>query len=198
MVRTPLLLVLTSIVLFCAACTVPQPIGDLIPATPTIEATSTAPAPTDTPTATPDPTLVLSSTMTPTQPSTSPVNAPLTPFPVVGLACGALTVQSKPTRTTTPHATLMENCFAQAFQQCRVATLIVTVNGPDDVGLHTFTTDKQKTRCAVVDSVQHYFFRDKHTTKHIYTCDDFAQRTDGLIFVSCGDEYDIVVPKGAS
>jgi hypothetical protein len=123
---------------------------------------------------------------------------PLTPYPVLGLGCGRLEVQSKPFGTTTPYANVMEDCFTQAFRQCRTATLVVTIIGPDDAAIDTFTTEKQETRCAVVDSVQHYFFADRRTTKHIYTCDDFAQRADGLIFVTCGDESDILVPRGAN
>ncbi|MGB8646882.1 MAG: hypothetical protein WCF84_16715 [Anaerolineae bacterium] len=183
------LFILFLIPFLFAACAAPSPTPSRTRAAPTassvMPATSVAPSPAQTvaeATSTRQPTLVRSA------------NLPLTPFPPEGITCGAIRLDRGGPQPLSPNAASIENCFADAVQQCQKATLVLTVIDPDEGILHTFTTQKAPNRCDVVDSVQHYNFYTQATTKHIYTCDDFARQANGLIFVTCGDENDILLP----
>src|SRR6266581_600508 len=74
-----------------------------------------------------------------------------------------------------------ENCFWQAFQQCSAASL-------------TFQTVNNNGKCSISDVTQHYIAPNPTQAGQTYTCTGLARQADGLHFLNCGAEGNIVVP----
>jgi hypothetical protein len=85
-----------------------------------------------------------------------------------------------------------EACFWQAFQQCHAALLTYTDMGVDTSDTHAFTVANNFGSCMLSDNVEfHGLVRNSSTT---YTCSGLMQKPDGLHFLACSDEGEIVVP----
>jgi len=87
-----------------------------------------------------------------------------------------------------------ENCFWQAFQQCSAASLTFQASGTDAGVIHTFTTIDNNGKCSISDATQHYIAPNPTQPGPAYTCTGLARQADGLHFLNCGDEGNIVVP----
>ncbi len=84
-----------------------------------------------------------------------------------------------------------ESCFWQAYHQCHAALLTYTQMGVDTGETHTFTTANNFGTCSLSDDVESYgLVRGQSVT---YTCSSLMQKADGLHFLACGDEGEIVV-----
>lgn len=94
------------------------------------------------------------------------------------------------------HALSNENCFWQAFQQCRSATLSYSQASVDTANIHTFSLKSQGSTCIITDTVKHQVLPHPAQPIATYTCTSLTQQKDGLHFSSCGTEGDIIVPTG--
>ncbi|HEY7355400.1 MAG TPA: hypothetical protein VH590_03005 [Ktedonobacterales bacterium] len=119
---------------------------------------------------------------------------------------------SGPTPTTTPErcgsvtigpanlavndtANQAENCFWQAFGTCKPASLVVTWMGTDAGVVRTFLTRPSGSACAVIDQAQTYVAPSHKGPLQSYTCAGLVQRQGGLLFQSCGNDGDLMVPR---
>ncbi len=86
------------------------------------------------------------------------------------------------------------DCFWQAYQQCRPATLVYSQGGVDTATVHTFSLKSQNGKCVIIDTLQHVVF--PHSSKPAGTtvCVGLSQQTDGLHFLGCGNEGEVLVP----
>ena len=84
-----------------------------------------------------------------------------------------------------------EHCFWQAHQQCHAALLMFTEMGVDTGVRHTFATENHFGTCSLSDEAESYGLIRSRTTR--YTCSGLVERPDGLHFLACGDEGEIIV-----
>jgi hypothetical protein len=133
----------------------------------------------------------------------------------VGLACGALAGCGETTPPFVFHscgtvhvaagrvlpadaaaATAAENCFAQAYTTCQATVLTYTSIGVDTGSTQTFSESRFNGACAVKDIVQGYTANGGGKTfpSQTYACTGVQQRSDGLLFTSCGAAGDVLVP----
>lgn len=111
--------------------------------------------------------------------------------------CGTIhTLALRVVPTDQEYAQGVENCFWQAYQQCHPATLVYTQGGVDTATIHTFSLEKQNGKCAITDALQHIIYPHSPTTAARDTCAGLAQQADGLHFLACNGEGDILVPGG--
>ena len=84
-------------------------------------------------------------------------------------------------------------CFVQAHQQCRAASIASTVAGTDAGTTETFYTANSLGQCGLSVQTTNYVvpFRN-HTTYD--TCSSMVQKSDGLHFLSCGSSGDLIFP----
>lgn len=87
-----------------------------------------------------------------------------------------------------------ENCFYQAYRQCRPATLMFTAFGIDTGAIHHFSIKGANGACSVSDSVQHYIAPNPPGAATMYTCSTMSQQRDGLHMQACGGLGAIVIP----
>ncbi len=166
-------------------------------------AQASASIPTETPTFTLSPTSVLAPTAEPavipsiTPGAVSPTAAPTT-IATATLASGSLDcgqvmmLGPNPPRDAT--ALQSEQCFWQAFQQCRAAVLSVVIRGVDAGTTHRFTIQKAGSACGLNDTVQTSVIPLRTPAVQSLTCANFTQKDGGLLFTACGDRGDIFVP----
>jgi hypothetical protein len=108
-------------------------------------------------------------------------------------ACGDIRMLG-PNPPRDKSARLAEDCFFHAFQQCRAATLTVTISGVDAGTIHQFTLEKTGNQCRIVDSVVRYVLPRPTQVPQAATCADLIRQNNGLLFKGCGDQGDILVP----
>ncbi len=111
--------------------------------------------------------------------------------------CGAISVLRTTTNDNTPstvNANVAGNCFWQAFQQCRAASLTVNFGGVDTMTTHTFTLQKQSTNCTIWDAVQNRIIPHPARNTGTYTCSGLVNAPGELRFNGCGKSGNIVVP----
>ena len=87
-----------------------------------------------------------------------------------------------------------ENCFYQAFQQCRPATLTFTAFGVDAGAIHHFSVKSVNGSCTVSDGWQHYIAPNPPGATINYTCATVTKQSDGLHIQTCGDLGTILIP----
>jgi hypothetical protein len=87
-----------------------------------------------------------------------------------------------------------ENCFWQAFQVCRTATLVFQKMGVDTVLTRTFTISSANGRCSISDTVKNGGPDAVPVPARTYTCTGLLQKSDGLHFSACGEDGDVIVP----
>lgn len=96
-------------------------------------------------------------------------------------------------------AVRVENCFWQAFQHCRPATLIFTTGGiakrdPALVLTHTFIIHAANGSCSLSDVVQHGAFPNRtQPANAAYLCSGLKRLPEALEMLSCGQEGTISV-----
>jgi hypothetical protein len=111
--------------------------------------------------------------------------------------CGTISVAPRGVAINLPGATKADvagNCFWQNFQECRVASLIVSFGGVDTITTHTFTVQKKNTGCAISDVVQHRVVPRPAQNVGTFTCSGLVNIASELHFRGCGTSGDIVVP----
>lgn len=88
----------------------------------------------------------------------------------------------------------VEDCFWQAYQQCYPATLVYSQGGVDTATVYTFSLKSQNGKCVIADALQHVVFPHSPTSGVNGTCTGLTQQTDGLHFLACNNEGDVLVP----
>lgn len=91
-----------------------------------------------------------------------------------------------------------EDCFWQAFQQCRPATFTFIMGGVDTVTTRIFTVQVDKVsstgNCALSDTRQFRMLPNPPLASKTYTCMSMLEKPDGLHFSNCDADGDILVP----
>lgn len=108
-------------------------------------------------------------------------------------ACGEIRMLG-PNAPQDKSAQLAEDCFWQAFQECRAATLTVTMAGVDAGTINGFKLEKDAGGCRIVDSVTRYVIPRPTPVPQSSNCADLVRQDGGLLFKGCGDQGDILVP----
>ena len=119
--------------------------------------------------------------------------SPPKPTSVTVQNCGAIGVmRTRPVGAV--KANVAGNCFWQAFQQCRAASLTVNFSGIDTVTTHTFTLQKKNTNCTISDAMQNRIVPRPAKNIGTYTCSGLVNEPNELRFNGCGTLGNIVVP----
>jgi hypothetical protein len=87
-----------------------------------------------------------------------------------------------------------EDCFYQAFQDCRAAELMVTMSGVDAGTTHRFSIAKSGSQCRITDTMSRYVAPRPTPAPEVLTCRGLIRRDGGLVVQGCGSQGDIVVP----
>jgi hypothetical protein len=87
-----------------------------------------------------------------------------------------------------------EDCFFQAFQQCQLATLTVTMSGVDAGTINRFAIEKQGDNCRISGSLVRYVVPRPTPMPEQFICQGLTRKNGGLLFSACGAQGDIVVP----
>ncbi len=111
--------------------------------------------------------------------------------------CGSIHTNPRGIPTDIPAAKQAEDCFWQAFQKCAPASLGYTLTGVDTVTVRTFTIQTNGGHCSVSDTFRHTIVPAPLSKARTYTCTGVAQKPDGLHFLGCGQDGDIIVPLQA-
>ncbi len=133
-------------------------------------------------------------------PSTNPGNQPSTTSRL------STQVQHCGKVQTAPNGALLDadaakqaiNCFWQAYQHCRAASFSFTSSGTDTATIRTFTVEKKRDGCSILDTVQDVMGPNPASAAKTYICTGLAQQSDGLRFASCGEDGDVFVPIGVT
>jgi hypothetical protein len=86
-----------------------------------------------------------------------------------------------------------ENCFLQALQQCRPATLVFIMSSIDTSVLRTFSTHNNHGTCSLVDTRQFRVLPGRTSAPVNYTCAGVKKIQGGLLFVACGQDGNVTV-----
>ncbi len=113
---------------------------------------------------------------------------------VQGQNCGEVHTLNTPFIESGEKVQQAENCFWQAFQTCSAASLTFETSGTDAGVIHTFTIINNNGKCSISDATQHYIAPNPTQSGPAYTCTGLARQADGLHFLNCGAEGNIVVP----
>ena len=109
--------------------------------------------------------------------------------------CGSVhTIRLLVVPTDQSKAKQIENCFWQAYQQCRPATLVFSSSGVDAGVIHNFSVKSANGTCMISDGVQHFIAPKSPGAAKMYTCGSMTMQTDGLHILSCGELGNIVIP----
>ncbi len=118
-----------------------------------------------------------------------------------GAAAGAASVQNcgqiamrGPNPPVDPSARQAEDCFWYAYQTRHDAGLVVGINGVDTVETHTLSVGFTNGKPSIIDTVQNQVIPARQLQPQTFMCSGLAQQQGGLLFQSCGDEGDFLVP----
>jgi hypothetical protein len=113
--------------------------------------------------------------------------------------CGSIhTLHSQVVQADSSKVKQVEDCFSQAYQQCRPATLTFSVSGVDAGTLHTFSLKSVGGTCVISDITQHFIVPRSSSAATTYTCESLTMQTDGLHILSCGKLGSIVIPTATT
>lgn len=87
----------------------------------------------------------------------------------------------------------VEDCFWQAFQHCRPATLVFIMTSVDTALIRTFTIRNNQGTCSITDAKQLRVVPNKPSAARTYSCTGLVQQPGDLRFFSCGEDGDVVV-----
>src|SRR5215467_5020586 len=127
---------------------------------------------------------------TSTQPRVQ-VTHPPAPVKKCGIVQGLAHLEVPPSDTGAAQA---ENCFWQAFQHCRPATLVFITSSVDTALIRTFTIHDDNGACSISDAKQQRIVPNPPSPAGTYTCTGLVQKPDGLHFSACGKDGDVFVP----
>ena len=130
-------------------------------------------------------------------PAATPSAAPGATPTVRARPCGIIMLLG-PNPPRDPQALQAETCFAQAYQQCSTATLIVRVMGVDTGVLHTLSIENVNGQCTVSDNSLSYNVSLRSEVNRTVQCAGVEQNARGLVIKACGDAGDLVVPPPQS
>ena len=126
-------------------------------------------------------------------PTGSIKNTPVTQQPVQN--CGAVhSTNLRVAPTNQDLAKGAEDCFWQAYQQCRPATLTYSLTSVDTAVIHTFSLENQNGKCVITDARQNTIVPHTPRPAGSSVCTGLTQQPDGLHFLACGTEGDVLVP----
>ena len=129
--------------------------------------------------------------------NTPTTNSALTPSPTQGQQaqnCGEVDTTLNGKALDATKAKMASNCFWQAYQNCRAASVTLKVHSLDTGANHVFATKNTNGKCAITDTVTHYIVPNNLKTITSYTCSGLTMQTDGLHFIACGSLGNIVIP----
>ena len=119
------------------------------------------------------------------------VTHPPVPAQKCGVVQGLAYLEVPPSDTGAARA---ENCFWQAFQHCRPATLVFITSSTDTALIRTFTIHDENGTCSISDAKQQRIVPNPPSPAGTYTCTGLVQKPDGLHFSACGKDGDVLVP----
>lgn len=119
------------------------------------------------------------------------VTHPPVPIQKCGIVQGLAHLEVPPSDTGAARA---ENCFWQAFQHCRPATLVFITSSVDTALIRTFTIHDNNGTCSISDAKQQRIVPNPPSSAGTYTCTGLVQKPDGLHFSACGKDGDVLVP----
>jgi hypothetical protein len=124
-------------------------------------------------------------------PASASPTAPGSMAAAVGGACGSLNVGA----TSSGDVMAAENCFSHAYASCDSAMLSVTYSGAADGVARTFQTMRSANddSCQVAEVVDH-FRGGALAQSDTFLCAGVKQATDGITFVQCGKDGDVLIP----
>ena len=126
-------------------------------------------------------------------PGTTGQSTGTTPTATAGLGpeCGNIDLEASGELRGPANARQIENCFWQAYQQCRPASLMLTIHIKTGVSTHTFSTTPKQGSCVVSDTVQSNI-AGSPSQPEIYNCARLENTQTALRVVNCGeDTFDI-------
>jgi hypothetical protein len=114
--------------------------------------------------------------------------------PGLGPECGNIDMASSGKLLGPANARQVQDCFWEAYQQCRPAILTLIIHVADGVSTHTFKTQKQGS-CVVSDTIQNSIAGLPSSQPETYNCARLEKTQTALHFVNCGDEDIIDIPS---
>lgn len=94
----------------------------------------------------------------------------------------------------TDRARGIEDCFWQAFQRCDPATMAYSQSNLDSGTIHNFVLKSVSGKCTITDGVQHFIAPHPPRSTTNTSCVGLTRQSDGLHFLSCGQEGNVLVP----
>lgn len=140
------------------------------------------------------PTVMVESPMTPT--TSVMIESPTTPATsaVSRSQCGTVTLAPNSIFLQLATAKQAEDCFLRAYQQCKLASLVLSLAGLDIVSIHTFGIEQQQGGCAISDVVQ-TSLGSQSLGRNFYTCARLEMTETSLRAINCGSEGTINIPS---
>ncbi len=86
-----------------------------------------------------------------------------------------------------------ENCFWQAFQTCRPATLVFITNSLHATFTHTFTIHNDHGSCSILDATKFGSITNSASPTTVYSCAGLKRYPRALYFLACGKDGTIIV-----
>ena len=87
-------------------------------------------------------------------------------------------------------------CFVQAHQQCKAASLSYTEHGTDTGDTETYYTANGFGRCGLSGTSSGFVDVMQRPTTN-FSCSSIVQQSDGLHFLSCGQYGELIVPSSS-
>ncbi len=87
----------------------------------------------------------------------------------------------------------VENCFWQAFQTCRPATLVFITNSLHATFTHTFTIQNSHGNCSILDATKFGSVTNSASPATVYSCAGLKRYPRALYFLACGKDGTIIV-----
>jgi hypothetical protein len=108
--------------------------------------------------------------------------------------CGTLNIRQMP-QGNPSNTQIAGNCFWQAYQLCRSASLVANFTGIDTITKRTFTVEPSKTStCHVTDVLQHSIVPRPLKTVGSYSCASISNTQQALVIKACGKDGNITIP----
>lgn len=114
------------------------------------------------------------------------------PPQIQGVNCGYISSTGfGPGRNDTGTVRKVGDCFWQAYQQCRTATMQVTSMGVDTGSTDTLVVNQQQGSCGIKDSSQFYSanFGGSHSQVNTSTCSKLVRQGARLLFSGCKADF---------
>ena len=87
-------------------------------------------------------------------------------------------------------------CFVQAHQQCKAASLSYTEHGVDTGDTETYYTANRLGGCGLSGTSSGFVDVMSRPTTN-FSCSSIVQASDGLHFLSCGQDGELIIPSSS-